>query len=202
MSLTLEQTQALFRLGRFAEIVSQPASSPDSLRSSTSDFRLLVAHSLFHVGDARRVAEIVTRENRHESSLRTRAHCELILGLLERRVGRLSECQTHFKAALHLSREANDKVLAAWAALHRFRTLAETQPNDALLAVMREVRRDVTNAANPHVTTYLHDSIALMEASMGRPDEARRHLRICETLLERYSNAWLEQLVSVNRSLR
>jgi len=200
MSLTLEQTQALFRLGRFTEIVSQPASSPDSLRSSTSDFRLLVAHSLFHVGDARRVAEIVTRENRHESSLRTRAHCELILGLLERRVGRLSECQTHFKAALHLSREANDKVLAAWAALHRFRTLAETQPNDALLAVMREVRRDVTNAADPHVTTYLHDSIALMEASMGRPDEARRHLRICETLLERYSNAWLEQLVSVNRS--
>jgi DNA-binding NtrC family response regulator len=65
---------------------------------------------------------------------------------------------------------------------------------------MRDVRREITSAADPHVTIYLHDSIALMEASRGRPDEARRHLRICETLLEKYSNAWLEQLVSVNRS--
>ena len=200
MALTLEQAQALFRLGRFTEIVSQPASSPEALSTSASDFRLLVAHSLFHIGDTRRVVDIVRRENRQDSPPRTRAQCELILGLLERKVGRMSECQTHFKAALNLSREANDNVLAAWASLHSFRTLAETQPNDAVVAVMRDVRRQVTNVADPHVTTYLHDSIALMEASMGRPDEARRHLRICETLLEQYSNAWLEQLVSVNRS--
>ena len=124
MSLTLEQAQTLFRLGRYVEIASQPASSSDALRSAAPEFRLLVAHSLFHVGDLRRVGEILARENRQESTPRIRAQCELLLGLLDRRVGNLSECQTHFKAARLLSRESGDSALRAWATLYNFRTLA------------------------------------------------------------------------------
>jgi DNA-binding NtrC family response regulator len=129
-----------------------------------------------------------------------RSYAELILGLVARRRGDLSGCQGHFHAALTFARQAKSPALIAWSSLHEFRTIAETQPSDALPPMLRRLRHDVAVAGDATISTYMHDSIALMEASLGRPEEARRHLRICRSLLEQHPNAWLEQLVSINGS--
>jgi DNA-binding NtrC family response regulator len=155
---------------------------------------------MFHAGDTTRAATLIDRENNAGSPPQVRSRCELISGLIKRRQGDLSSAEVHFKSALHFAREAGDSDQVAWAALHSFRTRAETQPHDSLHKALRDVRREVNIAADPHITIYMHDSIALMESSLGRPTEARRHLRICHSLLERNPNAWLEQLVCLNSS--
>jgi DNA-binding NtrC family response regulator len=123
----------------------------------------------------------------------------LILGLLERAAGDLSAATGHFAASLKFAHEAQDVEQAAWAALHQFRMIAETKPGDGLIAGhLSDARRLVALAADPHISAYLHDSIALLESSGGRSAEARRHLRTCATLLETAPNSWLEQLAAIS----
>src|SRR5687767_6139025 len=105
MALSLEGTQALFRLGHHAAIVEQAGSSHEALRSVAPELRLLVAHALFHVGDTQRAAAIVERDNQAAAPAKLRSYCELLTGLLKRRSGLLSDSQIHFQAAYLLARE-------------------------------------------------------------------------------------------------
>jgi DNA-binding NtrC family response regulator/tetratricopeptide (TPR) repeat protein len=66
--------------------------------------------------------------------------------------------------------------------------------------MLAEVRTAVTRAGDTHLSAYMHDSIALMEASAGRTQEARRHLRISAGMLDRFPNAWLQQRLFLSSS--
>lgn len=72
------------------------------------------------------------------------------------------------------------------------------QPNETMAPFLSDVRRHVFRAGHPHLAAYMHDSLAMMEASSGRLDEARRHFRIGRELIERRPNAWLTQLSLAN----
>jgi DNA-binding NtrC family response regulator len=85
-------------------------------------------------------------------------------------------------------------VQFAWATVQRFRLFAELRPSDELVPMLGDVRRFVTKAGDPHAVAYMHYAVALMEASSGRTQEARRHLAVSHSLVRSYPNAWLEQL--------
>src|SRR5688572_12679859 len=44
-------------------------------------------------------------------------------------------------------------------------------------------------------TVHMHDAVALMEASSGRIEEARRHLEISMSLIHKFPNSGLEQVI-------
>ena len=111
MSQTFETTQALFRLGRYTQIVSELGNTGDAFLSLQPEHRLIAAHALFHVGDSERANAIVRRENHSDASSRIRSHCELISGLLHRRNGNLTLAQSHFQLSLQLAKEARDSHL-------------------------------------------------------------------------------------------
>ena len=198
MAPSFETTQIRFRLGHYAEIALDFDNTDGALSRLTPEHRTLVAHALFHTGDEIRTAAIVTRENHAGALIGVRARCELIAGLLHRKRGERTDADRRFVTSFQLAMDAADPALAAWASLQRFRLRAETEPTGALGVMLEEVRRQAALAADPHVSAYLHDSIALLETSIGRFDEARRHLKICTSLLDQDPNAWLEQVARIN----
>jgi gentisate 1,2-dioxygenase len=152
MTTTFQATQALFRLGHHARIVAEHGSYARLRHTIAPEHRILLAHALFHTGETESARAIVQDENHPHAPISLRSHCELISGLIQRRAGEIASSHKHFEAALRLAREAKDYGRAAWAALQRFRTLAETQPGDQTLgATMTDVRHLAALAADPHL---------------------------------------------------
>ena len=162
------------------------------------EHRVLLAHAAFYVGRTTTAFEIASRENVPKSSAAIRAECEAVLGLLKKRRADWSGTVGHFQSAFHWAKESRVPLLVGWSSLRLFRALAEVGPIDSLAAMLIEVRKAVTRAGDPHLSAYLHDSLALMEASAGRLEEARRHVQIAFGLVERHPNAWLNQVVLVS----
>jgi DNA-binding NtrC family response regulator len=193
MALSYEAADALFRKGHYRELISRSDLRDAALARLTPAHRLLLARALMHI-DPERASEIAQHENTPDAPPAIRSTCELVMALTRRRQGAFEEALARFQRAVQLAREAGDIKQIAWAYLHLFRVLAETQPHDAALAVLGEARTYVTRAGDPHAAAFMHDSIALVEGSTGRIDEARRHLDISAALLDKHPNDWLGQL--------
>lgn len=194
MALTIGTAQALFDQGRYAEIARLLDSSREARLTLTSEQRLVLAEAAFRAGDVTRSLEIVAEENKAAASPAVRSQCEIILGLQMRAQAGSEEAETHFRTALRLAREANNSKQAAWAQLHWFRMLAELGDHDKLTSLLRETRQAVSKAGDAHTSAYLHNCMALMEASAGRLHQARRHLQISSNLVLTAPHADLEQI--------
>jgi len=194
MSTTLEHTQKLFRSGRYLDILTDLAASKRDVNALEPELRLLVAHTFLQTGDVRRAVGIVDRELAHNPPSALRAQCELIKGLASRHNAQVTEALQHYQVAVQHAKQHDDPVLLAWAALQRFRLLVELHPSDELGPMLGDMRRIATKAGDPHASAYMHYAVALMEASNGRPQEARRHLEVSRSLVRSFPNAWLEQL--------
>jgi DNA-binding NtrC family response regulator len=193
MALTLQATKALFSRGEYGAIIAQSDLNRPSLQSLSSKHRLLIAQAAFQAGNIPVAADIVRREYALSPPPELRARCEALLGLIERRHGNWDAAQKHFHVSLQYAKEARHARQIGWSYIWLFRTLAELGPADRAAGMLAEVRAAVTRAGDTHLSAYMHDSIALMEASAGRLQEARRHLRIGASMLERFPNAWLQQ---------
>jgi DNA-binding NtrC family response regulator/tetratricopeptide (TPR) repeat protein len=191
---TTAAVEGLFHAGRFADLlrVSMPFLHHGEL--STHD-RLLIARAMVHTGDIERARHIAETANEQNAGPLLRSRCELILGLVAKRIGDLPAARRRLQHSVHLAREAADGKQLAWSQLSLFRLLAEGEPEGLLSAVLAETRRVVSTAGDPHVAAYLHDCVSLLEAQTGRLDEARRHLQVAASIVERYPHAWIEQVV-------
>ena len=189
---------ALFSAGRFADVirVSLPFLQRGAL--STHD-RLLVARAMLHTGNIETAKRIAEGANEPHANAVLRSRCELVLGIVAKRDGDLTTARRRLQFSVRLAREAGDVKQQAWSQLTLFRLLAEGEPEELLSAMLAETRALVTAAADPHVAAYLHDSVSLLEAQTGRLDEARRHLETAASIVARYPNAWLEQVVDMSR---
>ena len=196
MALTTSGLEGLFRQGRYAEILSD--FDWRSVESVSQDHRVLLAHAAFHAGKVATAFDIATRENATTSSSGIRAECEAVIGLVHKRQADWRTAIKHFHASVHWAKDGRAPTQIGWSSLRLFRTLAEVGPTDALAALLTEVRKAVARAGDPHLTCYMHDSIALMEASAGRVEEARRHLRIAFGIIERHPNSWLNQVALIS----
>jgi DNA-binding NtrC family response regulator len=120
--------------------------------------------------------------------------------MLCRHNAQLSKALQHLNSAFQIAREERDDLNTAWAALHRFRLLAQLHSSDELAPMLVDVRRYVAKAGDPHVAAHMHDAVALMEASNGRTEEARRHLDISSSLIRTFPNSALEQIGLISAS--
>lgn len=197
MALTLEQTRKVFDTGRYLDIVAETNYTERHLSTLQVEHRVLIANAMFQAGRVERAREIIEREREHPAGI-IRSRCELLRGMLCRHDAQLAKALLHFNTALQIAREENSDLDTAWAALHRFRLLAQLRPSDELAPMLSEVRRHVAKAGDAHVAAHMHDAVALMEASNGRPEEARRHLEISASLIRAFPNAALEQLMLIS----
>ena len=196
MPLTFEQTQQLFRAGRYMDIVTQSTGDVSTLRA---EHRVLLAHAFLQAGRVDKARQIVESE-RERTNGNVRSQYELIAGMLCRHDAQLSKALQHLNSAFQIAREERDDLNTAWAALHRFRLLAQLHSSDELSPMLADVRRYVARAGDPHVAAHMHDAVALMEASNGRTEEARRHLEISSSLIRSFPNKALEQIGLISAS--
>jgi DNA-binding NtrC family response regulator/tetratricopeptide (TPR) repeat protein len=195
--LTLEQTWHLFKCGRYLDIVTDGVDR--DLAAKHPEHRVLLAHAMFLAGRSERARAIVDQERERVSGI-VRARCELIDGMLCRDGAQFGKALQHYNVAFQIAREQGDDLETAWAALYRFRLLAQLHSSDELAPMLADVRRYVAKAGNAHVSAHMHDAVAQMEASNGRTEEARRHLDISASLIRAYPNAGLEQIGFISSS--
>ncbi len=198
MTLTLNAARELFRAGRFVDLVQQAVRAND-LRlppNRNCDFFLRTPFSTLPTRPL--LSESRNSKTSHQPHLTSRAYCEQVLGLLRRRQGAIGQARNHFQTAIQIANESRDQKRTAWASLHLFRTLAESEAAAAIAGMLPEVRKVVARAGDVQIAAYLHDSIALMEVANGRLNEARRHIKLARSLLESDPNAWLQQVVEVS----
>jgi DNA-binding NtrC family response regulator/tetratricopeptide (TPR) repeat protein len=198
MPLSHQVADELFRAGRFVELVRRAVGTPQgAIHLPPSPLRILVAHALFYLGHLTTAREVVKSQQHTPGS---QARAEIILGLVEKRTGDFKAAARHFQNAAHLSRESGSASTLAWAQLHVFRLLLEHEQYDVLAPRLRDLRQLVQSAGDPHVSVYLHDAVAAWECQIGHLREAERHLDIARSILHRFPNAWLEQMVETNAS--
>ena len=199
MPLDHERAKTLFEQGEFLKVIQESGRNEVERRSLPAAHRIIVANALAlngHLDEALRLAAM----SRDDASGPVRSQAEWILGLTCWRAGDMASALLHTNAALRLAQESRDTGLIAWSSLHVFRLMIDSGAQDAIMASLTEVRRHVARAALPHITIYLHNCVAVLEGQIGHLDEARRHLDIAQSLLDRHPNAWLEGSLRVHRA--
>ena len=194
MSLGFEAAQSLFRRGQYADIAADQDSRLERATSLAPEHRILVAEALCRAGELDTAVSLAKRHNISQTSPSIKARYEAIVACAYRRDADLGRAIHHLQAAFHLAKESGDPSAIAWTGLQLFRTAAQLRPAAALEPLLRDVRRYVTKAGDTQATAYLHNCIALMEASAGRREVAKRHLDISQSLNATCPNAWIEQL--------
>src|SRR5688572_31301545 len=164
-----------------------------------AEHRVLLAHAMFQAGQINRARQVVERERERATGI-VRSRYELLSGMLCRHDAQLAKALQHYNAAFQIAHEHRGDLDVAWASLYRFRLLAQLHGSDELAPMLAEVRRHVARAGDPHAAAHMHDAVALMEASNGRIEEARRHLEISTSLIRAYPNAALEQIGLISAS--
>ena len=198
MSTSFENADRLFRAGQYRLLLEEHGSPRRELAVSlTAEHRILLAHTLLQTGEVRRAVDMVEREIALNPPPALRSECEVIKGLACRHNAEVAKALHHYQLAVQFAKQSQDLGRLAWASVQRFRLIAELHPSDELTPLLTEVRQIAIKAADPHALAYMHYAVALMEASNGRTHEARRHLKLSTSLLERYPNAWLEQLTLI-----
>lgn len=195
MNGELEKARALIRSGRFAALLDSVPRSLADISSLDRTHRLLIAEAMIRTERCDDAERIVAGFEFGSSAPSIRAHYEYVLGQIKRRRGQFSETIQHLQAAVRAAQEAADLALQAKCQLQLFRVLAEGWPGPELAAALAATRQLVTKAGEPHLIAMLHDSVALLEGQTGRREEARRHLDIALSILDRFPNAWVEACV-------
>jgi DNA-binding NtrC family response regulator len=200
MDFDFVKARKQFDIGHFASITHGLGDTWNRIRHIPPEARSLVAHALVYTGRLALAAQLTKSIENIDLPLSAQAESRIALGLLRKREGQINEACAEFQIAARLANEAHDNRQLAWAQAHLFRVLADGLLERDLTALLADVRKSVSTAGDPHITAYLHDSVAAMEAQKGRTSEAERHLRVARNLLEFRPNAWLQQLVAINGS--
>ena len=199
MPLSYSEVESLFRLGRFEQIAADCAPAiKDVYRLPSYDHQLLIAESLARTGRLESASQLARDILNRPDCVRGHPRCEMILGIVARDLGRIEEAVQSLQRSLHSAKENGDSAVAARSALAIFRIISERQTQEVVSPLLADVRRLITRAADPHLTAFLHESVARQEAQVGNLEQARRHLRIAFSLLEAHPNAWLHQYCEIN----
>src|SRR5688572_29791339 len=197
MALTLSALDQMFHLGRLQEILNS-LGGVSELRSAPAEQRALYADVLQRTGHPEQALSIAQDVLNSPVSSSARARCEMVTGLVVRDNGDLDEAVRLLRQSQRSANEGGHHSQAGWSALFAFRINSERCAPDVVGSMLSDVRRLVTRAGDPHLSAFLHETVARQETQSGRLAEARRHLKIAADLLAAFPNAWLEQYSALN----
>jgi DNA-binding NtrC family response regulator len=200
MEFDFEKAQELFDKGHFSAISQSVGSDTKHLKRFPPELRILIAKVFLYTGKLTAACDLLDSLNRSGAPASVVAAAHIVGGLIRKREGRIEEASAEFRHAWRCAKDAGDRTQCAWAHAHLFRLLADGHAETELTSLLADARRSSAQAGDPHITAYLHDSVAAMETRRGRTVEAERHLRVARNLLSLQPNAWLEQLVALNAS--
>jgi DNA-binding NtrC family response regulator/tetratricopeptide (TPR) repeat protein len=197
MAVTLSALEQLFRLGRLQEILIG-MSGASELRSVSAEQRALYADVLQRTGRPEQAMNLAQDVLNNPVALPTRARCEMVAGLVIRDNGDLDEAVRLLRQSQRSANDGGHYSQAGWSALFAFRINSERCAPNVVSSMLSDVRRLVTRAGDPHLSAFLHETVARQETQSGRLAEARRHLNVAAELLVAFPNAWLEQYCALN----
>ena len=194
--LTSDRLDLLFRCGQYGDVLKVAHENGGAVSLESHD-KVLVAHAFAMCGSTSQAEKLLIALG--SLPLKVRARAEQVLGVCSQSRGDVSAAIHHFGSAMRLASECKDKERRAWAHLALLRLHVYTESAESIAAMLRDVRRSVTEAGDPQVATYLHACVAVVEGQAGRLSEAWRHCEIADSILASSPNAWLSASILQNR---
>ena len=77
-------------------------------------------------------------------------------------------------------------------------TIGEQFASESTVGFIKELRRNVAQLGDPHVTAALHLFVGQLETQRGLLDTGSRHLHISQSILQREPNAWLDGTAAID----
>lgn len=191
---------SLAKRGRFAEALANLRRLQISSKEPTySTYQLLIADSFQRTGQNEEAKNIVKRllESPNASEV-VLARSHLILGNVAKDRGESSLATDHFRRALARADSAKDAELVCWAQLRLMASTADLGGVSAGMTLLSETKRCLTRFGELRPFIALHLWIVEAESKNGFLDNARRHLRIAESLLDQTDDMWLRGYFAIN----
>ena len=167
MTLSHDTAIALFREGRFSELIHLAGRTDSERRNLEPQHRVVVANAFAIIGEldqARQLAQLDLQPPTHAA---VRSQAELTISATDWRKGDISSAIKHAQAAVRLAQDAHHSERLAWAQLQLFRLLLERGPVASALGFLPDVRRAVASAGIGQVTAYLHTCVSILEGQRG-----------------------------------
>jgi DNA-binding NtrC family response regulator/tetratricopeptide (TPR) repeat protein len=195
----LQNAVDLIRRGRFndARLTLQSSDFRHNDNSQSQYQQSLLCEVLHLTGDNEHAESIALKNLKSatsKSELAARFH--LVLGNIYSERGLLPTAISEFQAAERLA--GTDFELLSWVQLRLIATIAEVAGIQIALGRLPEVKRVLTRFGQARQFAALHLWIAEIESVRGSLDDARRHLRIAESLLSQIDDVWLQGYFAIN----
>jgi len=199
MGLTFDAARHLFDSGDFVELIIEAGHNARDRKLHDPAVRVIVATALALAGHGNDADEIAGLDSSSLTPPRIRAQAEWTRGFVDWRRADIGGAIRHARAAVRFAKESGDVQQIAWAHLHLFRFLIESEPVEAIAAALANARKYAVSFGSPQATAYLHNCVAALEGQTGRLNEAARHLDISEAMLQIEPNAWLAGSMHMHR---
>ena len=200
MPISLSEAERLFSAGEFSELLRLSDVTPAIARTVEPRTRIVLTHALALTGRLAVAREFAALDSTPATSLSIHSRAAAIVGLIEQAEGNIDTAAKQFQTAIRLARESRDPERIAWGYLHLVRLLIDAHRTQAVMALLPEARKVVTNAGLPHLSAYLHLCVSSLEGLTGRVNEALRHCEIAESILAMAPNSWLQGTALVIRA--
>ncbi|MGE3959231.1 MAG: sigma 54-interacting transcriptional regulator [Vicinamibacterales bacterium] len=187
---TVTRVRELFAEGQFAQCRQLLQSIP-LVRTDTTTV-LLKARVSELTGDldgARQSAHHILR-SRLTSDLQ-RSAAELVLSRVAGASGDPESELALLQKALVLAERAEDVQQIAWTQLRMLALRADRDGSQSCRALMASLRRNVGCAGDPALTAAVHLVVADADGKHGLLSKSAQHVRLAQSLLQRYPNVWL-----------
>jgi len=157
----------------------------------------VLADALQRVGSNDRAQEIAHRYLQKVREIpQVAARYHLVLGNVNRERGYVDRAVEHFQIAASLA--GADVELACWSQLRLMLVIGEHSGISAALARMDEVKRSLARLGDARAFATLHLWMVEVESTRGNIENARRHLKIAESLLANSDDVWLRGYMAIN----
>ncbi|MGC4084174.1 MAG: tetratricopeptide repeat protein [Vicinamibacterales bacterium] len=120
-----------------------------------------------------------------------RATAELLLARVAAAEGSPEEETKRLERALVLAERVDDPAQIAWIQLRILSLTADRMGPSASHPLMGKVRHNVSCAGEPPLSIALHLFVADADGKHGLLGKSQRHVRLAQSLLEKYPNFWL-----------
>ncbi len=188
------------RSGRFFDAVATLEDARARRRvAQRSDLleQAVLADALQRVGRNEHAQEIALRNLQSvKQSPHLAARYHFVLGNIDRERGHVTTAIEHLQMAANLA--GSDLELACWSQLRLMLFIAELNGPQTALARLDEVKRALTRFGDARPFAALHLWLVEAESICGNLDNARRHLKIADSLLSNVEDIWLRGYMAIN----